>query len=97
MNRFLPLILVVVALGLHFFHCEWDCRRKTANVSQAENERTIYFDYSRHHRNSVRLLAKESQDKQEATLYGVALPGLLVGGAFVIAYFQHNPGVASVG
>jgi len=95
-NCFLPLILVVVALGLHFFHCEWDCRRNVRDISQAENNRTIYFDYSRHHR-AVRLLAKESQDKQEATLYGVALPGLLVGGAFVIAYFQHNPGVASVG
>ena len=97
MNRFLPLILVVVAVGLHFFHCEWVCRRDVSDCSQAEHERTIYFDYSRHRRNSLRLLARESQDRQEATFYGVALPGLLVGGACLIAYFQHHPGVASVG
>jgi hypothetical protein len=94
-NRFLPLILVVVALGLHLFHCEWDCRRNVRDVSQAEHKRTIYFRYSPSR--SVLLLAKASEDKQEATLYGVLVPGLLVGGACLIAYCQNNPGAASVG
>ena len=86
MNRLLPLILVVVALGLHFVHCEWDYRRNLRDVSQAENRRTIYCRYSPSR--SVLLLAKPSQDRQEATLYGVVLPGLLVGGACAIAYWR---------
>ena len=89
MNRFLPLILVVVALGLHFVHCEWDYRRRLRDVSQADNRRTIYCQYSPGH--SVLLLSKSPEGKQDATLYGVALPGLLVGGACAIAYFQHDP------
>ena len=88
MNRLLPLILVAAAVGLHLGFCEWDVRKSPRGVSQAQHERTIYFRYSASR--SVYLLAKTAEGKQDATLFGVLLPGMLVGGAALIGHVQRS-------
>ena len=88
MNRFLPLILVLAAIGLHLNFCEWDVRKSPRGVSQSQHERTIYFHYSVSR--SVFLLAKTTEGKQDATLFGVLLPGMLVGGAALIGHVQRS-------
>ena len=80
MSRILPVILVVVAIGLHAAFYDWDA----PSSSVPRSERT--FSPFR----SALLLANSPQDLDDDELYGVVLPGLLFAGALVMGYFQRD-------
>ncbi len=99
MNQFIAIILVFVALGMHFTFCEWDFPDELSQISQAQYERTIYFSGSSGHRrrtafsDNVFLLAKPESNREEAQLWGVILPFGIVGGGLFIAHAwkKHAP------
>lgn len=97
MNRVLPVIFVAVGVCLHFTYCEWELSNDRAPAVASQSDRVIFYRYqdgfTRRRMLPVRqvtLLAKSSHDKQDATTYGVALPGLLIGGALLVWRFQST-------
>ena len=95
MSHVLPAIFIGVAVCLHFSHCEWEFPEDSRSIGPSQYERTIYYGNSSSHQRSGRdilLLAKSAEDTQGATLFGVALPGLLVGGAFLSWHFGQKNG-----
>jgi len=94
-NRILPLFLVIAAIGLHFLYCEWHYFDYPDKPSTEQNLRAIYYYYSgKHWRYSLLLMPRASETREDAQLYGVVLPGVLVGIAIVVAHFRHKAGAA---
>jgi len=94
-NRILPLFLVVAAIGLHFLYCEWHYFDDSTQASTEQNLRAIYYYYSGEPwRHSLFLLPRPSETREDAQLYGVVLPGALVGIAIVVAHFRQKAGGA---
>jgi len=84
MNRVLPIVLLISAVGLHFTYCEWDIRTHEKIVSPDRAGRTIFYSYHRRDRSDVLLLSKTADTLEEAKLYGVLLPLALLAAAAVI-------------
>ena len=93
MNRILPLLLVIAAIGLHFLYCEWHYFDDPDKPSAEQNRRAVYYTYSGDPwRYSLLLMPRASETREDAQLYGVVLPGVLVGIAIVVAHFRHKAG-----
>ncbi len=84
MNRVLPILLIVAAAWFHFAYCEWQIRDHEKIASQHRTGRTIYYSYYRSGDYDVFLLSKTANSLEEAKLYGLLLPLVLVGAAAVI-------------
>jgi hypothetical protein len=92
-NRILPLFLVIAAIGLHFLYCEWHYFRDSTEASTEQNLQAIYYYYSGPpNRHSLFLLPRPSETREDAQLFGVVLPGVLVGAAIVVAHFRQKAG-----
>jgi hypothetical protein len=95
--RILPVALIVMGAGLHFWHCEWEISETTKYPETTACQRVIFADHRRGFErrgwlpNHMVLLARPGMNREEATLYGAVLPAVLIGGAFVIWHFQKDP------
>jgi hypothetical protein len=89
-NRIVAVILIFLAIGLHFAFCEWYFPDELRDVGQSYYERTIYFRGSHSYRkkmffaDNVFLLAKPTSDRDEALLWGVIIPGGMIGGSLLV-------------
>lgn len=97
MVRFLPIVLIVAGVGLHFWHCEWEISEARDYETVTAYERVIFAHHRRDFQprhglpNHLVLAARPGMDRDEATLFGAVLPAALIGGAFLIWHCQKDP------
>jgi len=101
--RILPIALVVLGVGFHFFYCEWAISDAIKYDGPTAYDRVIFahhrrgFEPRRGLPNHMVLFARSDADREDAMLYGLLLPGLAIGGALLIWRAQKEPHTRDAG
>ena len=96
MYRIVPIFMTLTAIGFHFYNCEWEFYDSPKDIPASRSERIIFYRHRTYHRrgdhlpDNVLLLARPTVSKDEAHLYGVLFPALLVGGSALVFYVNRE-------
>lgn len=92
MNRIMLIVMVATALSLHCSFCEWDACKHEPIVSGSRSDRVLFYHYDRAGHDYY-LLSKSAASYDDALLYGVWVPLLVMGACVVV--FRLECGSAS--
>lgn len=81
MNRIVLFVMVVTSIGAHVTLCEWDVCKHEPIVPPSRGRRMIFYESRGPRSYDVYLLSRPGFDREEATLYGVYLPLMVLGAA----------------
>jgi len=82
-------VMIATAVCLHCSFCEWELCEHEVVVSPSRFDRMLYYQYDRAWKNDLYLLSKPGGNRDKATLFGITVPALLIGGALVVLWLER--------
>ena len=82
-NRIMLIVMVVTAVSLHFSFCEWDACQHEPIVPASRSGRVLFYHYDRAGHDYY-VMSKSAASYDDALLYGVWVPLLVLGGCVVV-------------
>jgi hypothetical protein len=83
-------VMIATAVCLHFTFCEWDMCKHERIVSDSRCDRVLYYHYDRAWNNDLFLLSKSPDTREEAMLYGMGMPLVLLGIAAAVIHIERG-------